>query len=99
MSGVGVKKLHRKRMFVNPDKESSAFVNSYVDVETYESAQGPKRTIICGYFKLADCDRVITLDIYAANRKELRQTVRKFENVRDELNETLNVLYDAEKHL
>lgn len=86
--------LYRKRMFLNPDKHSNAFVNA--SVERFQGITEPQRDRIGGEVSIADCGRVIHLDIDGWNAKAKKNTLKKLDNLINVLSEVRDVV-DAEE--
>ncbi len=87
------KVLYRKRMFLNPDKYSNAFINA--SVERLVGIRG-KTSYLGGDVCISDCNRMISLDIDGWNAKAKKNTLKKLDNLIDVLSEVRDVV-DAEE--
>lgn len=88
--------LYKKRMFLNPDKSSNAFVNASVD-RLEDVTQGKDgKPVLDGTVTIADCDRQISLDIDGWSKKHRKNTVKKLDNLIDVLVAVRNVVEENE---
>lgn len=86
--------LYRKRKWINPDKTSNAFVNAVV--ERYSSLRYEGTPHIGGDVCIADCNRVISLDLWASNKRTKNNTIKKLDNLIEVLQEVRDVIESEE---
>lgn len=85
--------LYRKRKWINPDKSSNAFVNARV--ERFQGIRDQDHHI-SGEIAIADCGRVIHLDIDGWNKRAKKNTLKKLDNLINVLSEVRDIV-DAEE--
>jgi len=81
------KTLYSSRKWLNTDKSKTSFVSTNVEKVIWDLPKG-RTSDIWGSAKIADCDRVITLecDVRGSNRKkDAKATFRKIDTLIDEL--------------
>lgn len=79
--------MYRRRFFLSTDPNSDAYVSARVHRFGEE---------INGSIKIADCDRVIRLEVNGFSRQARRRTIRKLERLIGVLEDVKAVLEGAE---
>lgn len=86
------KLLYRKRVWLNPDPASGAYVKTYVDRTEWDERDPSPRVTLGGEFCIADCSRIIRLDIDGWSKAGRKRTVKKFRKLANVINEVADVI-------
>lgn len=79
------KNLYKSRKWLNKDRDRTAFIACYVDRDRWENDSGEEWTNTTGEIKIADCGKIIHLDLFCSNKKEHRNALHKLDTLITEL--------------
>lgn len=80
-----MKKIYSNRRWLNSDKTQTAFIAADISAGGFG---------VSGDIKIADCSKIINLDLWCENKKEARSRLRKLDILIGELFNVREVIHD-----
>lgn len=80
------KTLYQSRKWLNRKKDRTAFIMCVVDKDQWIRADGKEEApFISGEIKIADCGKIINLDLFCGNKRDRNNSLAKLDTLINEL--------------
>lgn len=83
--------LYKNRRWLNTEKDMTAFIMCRVERLNFRGGEE-----VVGDIKIADCSKIVNLDIEGQNKKRRNQTIKKIDTLIEELTKVRNIIEEED---